>query len=154
MAAPHRALVARCHARWPRMVAETRAQHCASCVTPSRAGRALRRVGRAVIVHWLHEMLADDGRLCAMAGGCFAWWPACCAPPLARDVERSAALVAAVRGLALRVIFVVAAAARRCSCDVVTADFFLGFSSGLSRAAREVFVLIFDIGPGLVDLKF
>ncbi|KZV06831.1 mitochondrial carrier family [Dorcoceras hygrometricum] len=45
------------------------------------------------------------------------------------------------------------AAARRCSGDIVTADFFLGFCLGLSRAAREIFGPIFDIGHVLVDFE-
>ncbi|KZT76054.1 hypothetical protein F511_46921 [Dorcoceras hygrometricum] len=45
------------------------------------------------------------------------------------------------------------AAARRSSGDVVTADFFLGLCSGLSRAAHGVFGPIFDIGPVLVDFE-
>ncbi|KZT75894.1 hypothetical protein F511_47082 [Dorcoceras hygrometricum] len=40
-----------------------------------------------------------------------------------------------------------AAAVRRSSDSDATANLLLGFSSGLSRAAREVFGPIFDIGP-------
>ncbi|KZT75281.1 hypothetical protein F511_47694 [Dorcoceras hygrometricum] len=52
-------------------------------------------------------------------------WPTDVRRAMAHDAAWSAALVAAVRGLAPHTFFVVAvAAALRCSGDVVTAEFF------------------------------
>ncbi|KZT75841.1 hypothetical protein F511_47134 [Dorcoceras hygrometricum] len=86
--------------------------------------------------------LCDGGRCRAMmsrllscAGRVIgAWWPAAgerCSRNGGRTMRHwlahpasCAALVTDMRGLAPRTIFVVEAAARRCSDDVVTADFF------------------------------
>ncbi|KZT76513.1 hypothetical protein F511_46462 [Dorcoceras hygrometricum] len=87
----------------------------------------------------------------ALVVTCHGRWPAgrganCCAMihARARDVAAEHALCAA------RNFFVVAAAGlpplRRSSGDVVTA-------AGLSRAAREVFGPICDIGPVLIDFE-
>ncbi|KZV48154.1 hypothetical protein F511_23955 [Dorcoceras hygrometricum] len=96
------------------------------------AGRPMNSHGRALLDAQLHVQIVGASRGCA-------------------------ALVAAVRGLAPRAIFMVAAVAgsrlpvivRRCR----DGRFLLGFSSGLSRAAREVIGPIFDIGPVLVDFE-
>ncbi|KZV29227.1 hypothetical protein F511_22392 [Dorcoceras hygrometricum] len=65
------------------------------------------------VAHWLRYTAVDDDGLDAQLYA-----------PIVGTSRDCAALVAAVHGLMPRAIFVVADAARRCSGDVVTADFF------------------------------
>ncbi|KZV48015.1 pentatricopeptide repeat-containing protein mitochondrial-like [Dorcoceras hygrometricum] len=153
-------------ARWPRFAAESWAPLLAIV---ARSGRPLLQVAGRNLLRHDRRTMAGRRALVALHGGRLLCAVLQTVAPLAGATTGSAHLLGARRcarpSVALgamlcgcrRTFFVVAAAGggrrleklRRCRDDC----FLLGFSSGLSRAAREVFEPIFDIGPVLVDFE-